>query len=83
MATMPETPDRKSLLCRLGWHDWYTDSAVFSHAKRCNRCREYENQDAAEQLQFERRMWTVFGKSHYGVMEAMVAYWNEQHGTHI
>ncbi len=47
----------RSLLCWLGLHQWYCDSAIFSSVDRCSRCSAVKDEDAAKRLDQERRLW--------------------------
>jgi len=56
------TARRTPLRCRLGWHDTFLDSARFSCARYCTRCRTYPddqwgNTTEAALLQLERDTW--------------------------
>jgi len=47
----------KPLLCRLGFHQWYLDSAIFCSVRRCYRCSVVDNESAAEKVALERKIW--------------------------
>ncbi len=49
---------RKPLKCKLGLHmSWYTDSAVFNRAMRCNDCGAYADPREKAELERERKYW--------------------------
>jgi hypothetical protein len=48
---------RKPLLCLLGWHSWYIDSAIFCSAERCNRCPAVKDASAFRSLESERSIF--------------------------
>jgi hypothetical protein len=47
----------RPLRCRLGWHQWFTDSAMFVHARCCNFCHVYQDPIGADDLKRERALW--------------------------
>lgn len=47
----------KPFICRLGLHQWYGDSAIFSSVDRCSRCLAVKDEDAAKRLDQERQLW--------------------------
>ena len=46
-----------SLLCKLGFHQWYIDSAMRSSALRCNRCGCWEKEILGARVEEERAAW--------------------------
>lgn len=48
---------RRPILCRLGMHQYYMDSACFSQALRCSGCSHYAYPDQQEKLEYERTLW--------------------------
>lgn len=44
-------------MCRLGLHRWYSDSAWFFCADRCDRCGAYKLPEQGERLDQERELW--------------------------
>lgn len=47
----------KGITCFYGLHSWYTDSAMFSSASRCNYCDAAEDEDDLRRLEYERELW--------------------------
>jgi hypothetical protein len=47
----------KPLFCRLGFHQWYLDSAIFSSVRRCSQCSMVDNESDALKLEIERKIW--------------------------
>lgn len=45
------------LLCHLGLHNWYWDSALYSSVERCNFCPAVKDPIAVAQLDRERQLW--------------------------
>lgn len=49
---------KKPLLCRLGWHTQiYGDGAMFTSARRCNKCDEWVDKEGGAAVDAERRKW--------------------------
>lgn len=49
--------EKVPLSCRLGWHRWYLDGAMFNCADRCDKCGRYKHPDEGERLRREREAW--------------------------
>ena len=47
----------KPLRCKIGFHQWFVDSAMYSHAECCNFCGTYRDADDKRRLDEERAMW--------------------------
>lgn len=45
------------LLCKLGFHKWYLDSAIYYGVHRCHRCSAVDDELEAERLALERKIW--------------------------
>lgn len=45
--------------CRLGLHTWYFDSAWFLSSEKCNSCEKPRNQQASDDVDFERHQWKL------------------------
>lgn len=57
-----------NLFCRLGWHQWYRDGALFYSGDRCNRCERWRNRHEGENVEWERETWAEAPKSRTGAL---------------
>jgi hypothetical protein len=48
------------LRCKVGLHQWYTDSAMFSAVCRCNYCPAVGNRTEAAVVDQERALWALY-----------------------
>lgn len=48
---------KKPLLCRFGFHSWYSESSMYTTAKRCNRCLKFADVRDEERLKKEWELW--------------------------
>lgn len=54
-------PDKKPLLCRIGWHtSVMIDGAMFTSARRCNHCLDWLDPAEGAFVEKERRLWTKY-----------------------
>jgi len=63
----------KSLLCRLGFHQWYLDSAIFCSVQRCQRCSAVDDESDAKRLALERKIWEEEGRNNSGYSATFLA----------
>lgn len=47
----------KPLRCKIGFHQWFIDAAMYSRAECCNLCGTYKDPAAQALLEQERAMW--------------------------
>lgn len=50
--------ERTPFWCRLGFHRWYMDGAMFTAADRCDRCDRWKNPSEGAAVERERAAWT-------------------------
>jgi hypothetical protein len=52
----------RKILCFLGFHSWYSDSAFFYSVTRCNYCPTVDDENRLRRLEWERKLWEEEGE---------------------
>lgn len=75
---------KRPLLCRLGVHDWFLDSAFFTLGDKCGRCSKWKDPAAGAEVEIERAAWADApdGESHQDTLGRVVQALVEHRRTH-